>query len=49
VDRFRKRVTIFRRVNSIFCREPELSVEAGDVLTTPLLLGIEIPLAEIFG
>jgi Uma2 family endonuclease len=49
VDRFRKRVTIFRRVNSIFCREPELSVEAGDVLTTPLLPGIEIPLAEIFG
>jgi hypothetical protein len=30
-------------------RSPELSAEAGDVLTTSLLPGIEIPLAEIFG
>ena len=49
VDRFRKRITVFRRIDSIFCREPELSAEAGDVLATPLLPGIEIPLAEIFG
>ncbi|HEV2855462.1 MAG TPA: Uma2 family endonuclease [Thermoanaerobaculia bacterium] len=48
VDGFRKRITVFRRVDSIFCRAPELSAEAEDMLATPLVPGLEIPLAEIF-
>jgi hypothetical protein len=31
------------------CRARALSAEAGDVLTTPLLPGLEVPLANVFG
>jgi Uma2 family endonuclease len=41
-------VRIFRRGNSKFARPLELSREANDALTTPLLLGLEMPLARIF-
>ena len=37
-----------RRVDEAFVRVAELSVDQQDVLTTPLLLGFSVPLAEIF-
>jgi Uma2 family endonuclease len=44
VDRFR----IYRSEDGTFARPVELSAEAGDSLTTPLLPGLSIPLTEIF-
>ncbi|HEV3454943.1 MAG TPA: Uma2 family endonuclease [Thermoanaerobaculia bacterium] len=44
VDRSR----IYRSEDDIFGRAVELSAEAGDSLTTPLLPGLAVPLAEIF-
>jgi hypothetical protein len=41
-------IRIFRRDERGFTRAVELSVEAGDVLTTPLLPDLEIPLARVF-
>lgn len=44
-------VRVYRRDGGAetFGRASELSAEAGDVLTTLLLPGLEIPLAQIFG
>jgi Uma2 family endonuclease len=44
VDRGR----VHRREGDTFSRAIELSREHGDVLTTPLLPGLEMPLARIF-
>ena len=41
-------VRLYRRGESVFERPVELSLEAGDVLTTTLLPGMELPLAKIF-
>jgi Uma2 family endonuclease len=41
-------VRVYRRDLAGFGRPGELSREAGDVLTTPLLAGLELPLARIF-
>ena len=42
-------VRVYRRLNAErFAGPEELSLEAGDVLTTPLLPGLCLPLAEIF-
>ena len=41
-------VRIHRRAGDAFGRVVELSRERGDVLTTSLLPGLELPLAEIF-
>jgi Uma2 family endonuclease len=41
-------VRVYRRTGDRFARPMELSLEAGDVLTTPLLPGIELKLADIF-
>jgi Uma2 family endonuclease len=41
-------VRVYRRTGNRFARPTELSLEAGDVLTTPLLPGIQLRLAEIF-
>ena len=41
-------VRVYRRTRDRFARPMELSLEAGDVLTTPLLPGIELKLADIF-
>jgi len=41
-------VRIYRRTGDRFGRALELSREAGDVLTTPLLPGLELPLVRIF-
>jgi Uma2 family endonuclease len=41
-------VRVYRRRNGGFERAVELSHEAGDVLATPLLPGLEVPLAAIF-
>jgi Uma2 family endonuclease len=41
-------IRIYRRSGGRFDRVIELSREAGDVLTTPLFEGLEIPLARIF-
>jgi Uma2 family endonuclease len=41
-------VRVYRRSGSTFARVSELSREAGDVLTTPLLPGLELPLFRIF-
>jgi len=42
-------IRVFRRVGETFGRPIESSVEAGDTLETPLLSGLVIPLARIFG
>ena len=49
VDTRKDVVRVYRRLNADrFARPEELSVEAGDVLTTTLLPGLELPLSEIF-
>ena len=40
-------VRVYRRAGEAFARPVELSREAGDVLTTDLLPGLELPLARI--
>jgi Uma2 family endonuclease len=39
---------VYRREGEALLLVAELSAESGDVLTTPLLPGLELPLAEIF-
>ena len=41
-------IRVYRREQDAFARAIELSFEAGDVLTTPLLPGLELPLHAIF-
>jgi Uma2 family endonuclease len=41
-------VRIYRRDGEAFSRAKELSREAGDVLATPLIPGLEMPLERIF-
>ena len=41
-------IKVFRLVEGRYQRVQELSLDAGDVLTTPLLPGLEMPLVEIF-
>jgi Uma2 family endonuclease len=42
-------VRVYRRAGDSFARPDELSKEAGDVLSTVHLSGLEIPLARVFG
>jgi len=44
----RRTVKIYRREKGRLDLAADLSAAAGDVLTTPLLPGLEIPLADIF-
>ena len=41
-------VRVYRRDGERFARPHELSAEAGDVLTTPLLPGLELTLDDVF-
>jgi Uma2 family endonuclease len=41
-------IRVYRREQDAFAHAIELSLEAGDVLTTPLLPGLELPLHAIF-
>jgi Uma2 family endonuclease len=41
-------IRVYRQSGTAFDRPLELSAEAGDLLTTPLLGGLEIPLARVF-
>lgn len=41
-------IEVYRRVGERYMRTAELSLENGDVLTTPLLPGAEFPLSKIF-
>ena len=41
-------VRVYRRDGDRFARPVEHSAEAGDVLTTPLLPGLDLPLSRIF-
>ena len=41
-------VRVYRRTDGAFARPTELNAEANDVLTTPLLPGLDLPLAGIF-
>ena len=41
-------VRVYRREGERFARPVELSREAGDTLTTPLLAGLTLPLSRIF-
>lgn len=41
-------VKVFRQVDGAFVRVAELSVEANETLTTPLLPSFSAPLAEVF-
>jgi Uma2 family endonuclease len=45
---FHKTAKIYRLTPEGFRLVAELSAEAGDVLTTPLLPGLEMPLSELF-
>jgi Uma2 family endonuclease len=47
-DRFRKGVQVWDRTDGGFRQRPFLSAAAEDVLTSPLLPGFELPLAEVF-
>ena len=42
-------IRVYRRDGDRFARPLELSREAGDVLTTPLFPGLDIPLSHVFG
>jgi Uma2 family endonuclease len=48
VDPFAAAVRVYRRQSRGFARPVELSLEAGDVLRTPLLPGLELRLERIF-
>jgi Uma2 family endonuclease len=48
VDPMRDIVRLYRRDDQVFGEPLELSRIAGDVLTTPLLPGLALPLARIF-
>ena len=48
VDPERDTIRVYGREGDEFARVSELSAEAGDVLVTPLLPGLEIPLARVF-
>ena len=41
-------VRVYRREGDRFARAHELSAEADDMLTTPLLPGLDLPLSRIF-
>jgi Uma2 family endonuclease len=41
-------VKVFRQTGGGYKRTAELALERGDVLTTPLLPGLQIPLARVF-
>jgi hypothetical protein len=41
-------VRVYRRDGERFGRPQELASEAGDVLTTTLLPGLDLPLSDIF-
>jgi Uma2 family endonuclease len=41
-------ITVYRRSGRSLRREAELSADAGDTLTTPLLPSLEIPLRRVF-
>ena len=41
-------IKVYRRVDERYARVAELSLQNGDVLTTPLLPGLEMPLSRIF-
>ena len=48
VDPLSRTVRVFRRSGTEFLAAQHLSAAAGDVLTTSLLPGLEIPVSEIF-
>jgi len=48
VDPMIDAIRLYRREDDRFGRPLEMSREAGDVLTTPLLPGLDLPLARIF-
>ena len=48
VDPTRTVVRVYRRAGDRLRKEAELTAAAGDRLTTPLIPGLEIPLAELF-
>jgi len=48
VDPAKDRVRVYRKTGDLFGAPATLSGKAGDVLATPLLTGLELPLAPIF-
>jgi Uma2 family endonuclease len=48
VDPEADEVTVYRRRGSILAREAQVSPEAGDRISSPLLPGLEIPLSVLF-
>jgi Uma2 family endonuclease len=41
-------IQVFRRINDRYERTAELTLEQGDVLTTLLLPGLDLPLLKVF-
>jgi Uma2 family endonuclease len=48
VDPMADQVYVYQAAGGGFEKTAELSAEAGDILTTPLLPGLEIPLRDLF-
>jgi Uma2 family endonuclease len=44
-----KTAQVWERTGEVLHRKAQFSAAAGDILMTPLLPGLEIPLAEVFG
>ena len=49
VDPELEAIRVFRRSGEKFDRARELLAEGGDVLTSPLLPGLDLPLRRVFG
>ena len=41
-------IKVYRRGNGVFARAAEVTAEAGDILTTPLLPEFSVSLADLF-
>lgn len=48
IDPVLETVRIYRRVGEAYLKMPDLSLEANETLTTPLLSDLQLPLSEIF-
>jgi len=48
IDPWLETIKVFRRQATFYVLSAELALERGEILTTPLLPGLDLPLAKIF-
>jgi hypothetical protein len=48
VDPELETVKVYRAIEGLLIKQPELSLEASDVLASPLLPDMRLPLSEMF-